>query len=252
MGDEQEEVVEEQEEQEEPSEEQEESAEEIEEDDEVDEESGLNKKELKEAKYLYGLLKDPKTQSQVIEALAQKAGVKLGSIETKADVKEAKKDIKTLVKEKLGPEFAFVADKLADAMEAVLNEERQLNNEKLGALEATEIERETASALDKLARATNGDSRKVEARMISLMNSIHSSPDLSVYDYLKMLYTIASADRKAAATSRTMADKINRNRTNSSERLSSRPGTGKEGTQTGPQRKGIKAAVEYALKSLEK
>lgn len=212
-----------------------------------EEEETLSPQEIKESKQLYKLLKDKQTQKSTLTLLAQRAG--LLQAETKAEVKEAKKDLKALVKEKLGPEYEFLATKLGDVMEAVLAEERITSAAQLNTIQQKETERETSSALDRLARETKGESKKFEDRMIQLMDRIKPSDNLSVYEYLKDLYTLASSGKNAASTKAQIADKIRRNAGNAAERLGSTR-TGKGGTPAGPEKKGAKAAVEFAMKQL--
>ncbi len=214
---------------------------------EEEEEETLSEQEIKESKQLYKLLKDKQTQKSTLTLLAQRAG--LLQAETKAEVKEAKKDLKALVKEKLGPEFEFLAGKIGDAMEAVLTEERLESAVQLNNIQQKEVERETSGALDRLARETKGESKKFEDRMIQLMDRIKPSDNLSVYEYLKDLYTLASSGKNAASTKAQIADRIKRNAGNAAERLGSTR-TGKGGTPAGPDKKGIKASVEYAMKQL--
>jgi len=212
-----------------------------------DDNSGLSAQEQKEARELYRLLKDKQTQKSTLTLLAQRAG--LLQAETPKEVKAAKKELKDIVKETLGPEYGFLADKLSATMEAVLEQERQTTNELLNTVQVDKIERETSSALDRLSRETKGESKKFEDRMIALMDRIKPSDNLSVYEYLKDLYTLASSGQRTASTKAAIADKIKRNAGNAAERLQSR-GTGKEGKPGGPEKRGIRASVEYALKQM--
>lgn len=215
-----------------------------------EEQETLSDAEQKEAKNLYKLLKDKSQQKNVIRVLAQQAG--LLDAETKAEVKEAKKDLKALVKEKLGPEYAFLSDKLGDMMEAVLQEERKTVTEHLTKVQSNEVERETSTALERLSRETKGESAKFEDRMIQLMDRIKPSDNLSVYEYLKDLYTLASAGKSTARASAQIADKIRRNSGNAAERLQSRGAAGAAGNKVtpGPEKKGAREAVKFAMKQL--
>lgn len=215
---------------------------------EGEENEGLSAAEAKEAANLYKLLKDKSQQKNVIRILAQQAGL-LGenAPETKREVAAAKKDLKSIIKDKLGPEFGFLTDKLGDMMEAVLEQERQSTVEVLNSVQQQRVENETTQALNRLSRETKGESKQFENKMIELMERIKPSDNLSVYEYLKDLYTLASSNKSATRSANQLADKIRRNAGNAAERLNSR-GTGKGGTPQGPEKKGLRAAVEYAIK----
>ena len=213
------------------------------------EEETLSADEQKEAKTLYKLLKDKSTQKSTLQLLAQRAG--LLEAETPAEVKQAKKDLKALVKEKLGPEYEFLSGKLGEVMEAVLENERTDINERLNASTQKEVERETSTALERLARETKGESKKLEDRMIQLMDRIKPSDNLSVYEYLKDLYTLASSGKSTARAANQIADKIRRNAGNAAERLHSK-GSGTEGKSQGPEKRGLRASIEYAVRQMEK
>ncbi len=211
----------------------------------------LSDAEKKEAHGLYKLLRDPSQQKNVVRILAQQSGLLNANGEPtgKQTVAATRRDLKELVKEKLGPEYAFFSDKLTEVIGAALAEERSYIDERLTTSAQNEVERETFTALDRLARETKGESKKFEDRMISLMDRIKPSENLSTYEYFKDLYTLASSGKVAASTKAQIADKINRNAGNAAERLNSK-GTGKGGTPTGPEKKGLKASVEYALKQM--
>jgi hypothetical protein len=220
--------------------------------DEVDEpqEEEMPEAELREAKNLYKLLKDKSQQKNVIRILAQQAGL-LGenAPETKKEVTAAKKDLKGIIKDKLGPEYAFLVEKLGDTLEAVLEQERQTTLEVLNSVQQQKVETETSAALSRLSRETKGDSLKVESKMIALMDRIKPSENLSVYEYLKDLYTLASSGKSAASAANRIADKIRRNAGNAADRLNSK-GSGKEGKPTGPEKKGLRASIEYAVQQM--
>ena len=209
---------------------------------------GMSEAELREARNLYKLLKDKSTQKNIIAILARQAGL-IESDTTPKELRAAKKDLRAIVKEKLGPEYAFLTEKLGDVMEAVLESERQTVGEQLNVVSQKEVERETSSALDRLSRETKGESSKLESKMISLMDRIKPSDNLSVYEYLKDLYTLASSGKSAASAKAQIADKIRRNAGNAAERLQGK-GAGAGGNPQGPEKKGLRASVEYAMQQM--
>jgi len=83
-------------------------------------EGDLEEEDLIKAKDLYKVLQDPNAAPHVIRAMATAAGIKLGDVETKQDVKVATKSISELIKEEMGDEYKFLGDKLGKVIEKVL------------------------------------------------------------------------------------------------------------------------------------
>lgn len=198
---------------------QEEETEETEESSETSEED-LSEEEAKESKELYKLLKNPDTRNAVLAALAAKAGIlpKPGEELTKKEETAAKKEIKDILKEALGNQYDFLSEKLAKGIEAILEQERSSHEEKLLALQRTNIEREVVSNYNRLARETKGESRKLEARMAELATEIPIG-SMEVRTYINRLYSIASGEKKSSSTKPT--DQIRKNSTDVSQRLKS-------------------------------
>jgi hypothetical protein len=218
-------------------------------------EEELDEVSIKEAKALYKLLKDPNTQTQVIKALAVNA--KIIDIDgkpptTKEEIKEAKKDIKELIKEKLGKDFEFFAPKLAEVIEAVLEEERKEYRQETGELRLAQIQTETDRALSKLSKETNGDSKKLENRIAQLVDRYPQPEGTTIYEYLKEMYQLAGGKLTGNSTKR-IVDKIQSNARDATSRLRT------PGSQTGKtpinapsnEKRGLKAAVQDALKAME-
>lgn len=68
-----------------------------------------------EALQLMDMLENPKTAPAVVESLMKQLGIQLP--ETKKEEAKAAKTVKSILKEKLGADFEFLADKLGDALE---------------------------------------------------------------------------------------------------------------------------------------
>lgn len=210
----------------------------------------VSAEELKQAKSLYKLLKDPNTAGLVIKQLAEKEGL-LNKVETKADVKAARKDLKEIIKEKLGKDFAFLADKLGEVFESVLEEERINNKAELSRIEASTLEDKTQGILDKFARETKGESRKHENRMIELMDKFVMGNNVTLEDYLRGLYAQATAGRQSATVKGQMADRITRNSKDAVSRLQSgSSGNDKQGAPKG--KMSLNDSVNKALEQIAK
>lgn len=220
--------------------------------DEDDDEEEVTKKE---GAALYKLLKDPKTSNSVIRELAARAGIQLGTQETKKEVKEDAKAIADILAESLGSEYGFLAPKLAPAIEKILGAHKAEVNKSLATTEAKQIEADVEKAFDKLASETQGKSRKVEARMISLADELLPTPGQSTLSYMRNLYKIASTDSATKDAKKNMANKIGRNATNVAERLQSSGqtvGRDKSNNQSTPGTvKSLKTIVNEALHSTQ-
>src|SRR5262245_61270036 len=77
----------------------------------------LSEAELVESKNLYKALRDPATRGPILAALAQQAGLQLGAAPSKVETREAARTIQQAVKESLGKEYEFLADRLGSAIE---------------------------------------------------------------------------------------------------------------------------------------
>jgi hypothetical protein len=233
----------------EESEETEESEEETEEP--VEEEESAEAQAQRESLILYNALKDPKTRGTVIFALAQEAGLRIGTAETKAEQKVEEKAIKQLVKETLGPEYKFLADKLGTVMEAVVGKMEEKNTEIRQEQAQQQILRETEDTLKKLERETKGESKKLESKMVSLMDKFPSGPNTSVNEYIRGIYAMASQGRTVATTKTQVADKIRNNSKNAPERMHSAGASDTEGIKEFTGKGSLKKAVEYAAQQLD-
>lgn len=237
----------------EETEEEEEESEETEETEETQEDDTSDEDEKAEALKVYKLLKDPKSRQTTIEYLMFQAGITAKPAETLKEVTKQKKAVAELVKEALGPEYAFLADKLGKAIELSLEESREESNRKIDAIEQTNLVNEVNRELAKLSKRTNGHSTKLESKMVELMDKYPSSANISVAEYLDGIYIMASKGQTPGKTQVNL-DKAKKNANNVSERLGTK---GVQGGGTGadkiPDKKmKISDAVNWAMEELQK
>ncbi len=209
----------------------------------------LGEDELKEAKSLFKLLKDPHSRDLVIRGLAEKAGV----LRTESTPKQEKKDVKsilTIMEEKLGDQFKFLAPNFASAIEAVLEQERESQTEKFNQIQVDRLVSQVDAAKDKLSRETKGESKKFEKQMEALADKYHPAEGVSVYDYVKTLYTLASADGQKSNIKREVNDKIIRNSKDVGSRLQSQSTSSGKSKESTP--KTLKGIVEAEYQKLLK
>lgn len=231
----------------EDGEEGEEDSEEDEESEEKEDEEELPENEIKEAKALYRMLKDPEQRSQVIRTLAKETGL-LGTAETQKDVKKDTKTILDIFNEALGEKYNFLGPQLAKAIETILEQERESQNKSVETLREQHVRREVNDAFDRLARETKGESRKFEAKMAQLADKVHAGPNLDTFEYINYLYSIASAEKAGSQARQKMIDKINRNSKDAGSRLQSSTVAGKDIPK---QPKGLREAVAMAARNLQ-
>lgn len=208
--------------------------------------------ELAEAKRIYKLLKNPTTAKDLVRELARSEGL-LEPDATPKEVKAAKASIKDILKAKLGDKFEFLNGPLAEAIEEILAGEREVSQQSVQQIQIDATKRETTDVLSKLARETKGESRKVESRMLELMNEFQIGPGVSIEKYLRGLYAQASSARDAAQVRNSKNDKIRRNANDAPSRLQSSSGTESTDRSKVPagadpnKRLSVKEAVAFAV-----
>ena len=222
-----------------------EDAEEEETTDELDEAS------LEEAKKLYKALKDPNQATAVVSALAGQMGLLRNPPETKAEVKEAKKDVKEILKLAVGTEYAFLSDRIGNALDQIFDQERNERQAEIQQLSNAQVERDSLAAMNALRTETKGESQKFEAKMIEISKKILPSPGMSIKEYLNILYTVATAGKQTGIVKSQLNDKIRRNANDVTSRLRS-GGSVKDEVGFDPNKKySLKQSVALAARQLE-
>lgn len=218
-----------------------------------DDDEELDEQQLKEARNLYKTLRSGNDQARgLIADLANRMGLPLAQVTTKTEVKEVKKAITDRLKEALGTELGFLAEKIGPVLEQAIAEERQGVAEIQNTLEVQQLTRESETTLNKLAKETNGLSRKYEAKMVQLMDRFPASTDISTEEYIRGIAQIAMGDKLVQRATNKAVQTMVRNSKNAPERLAGK-GTGvqEETARAVPDKKlGIKGAVAFALGQL--
>lgn len=217
------------------------------------EEEELSEEELKNAKGLFKLLKDPGTRDITLRTMAERAGVLGKNLpEDKKEEKKAIRDVADVLKDSLGPEYyALFGDKLSKGLKELFAQEREESNKTTESTRLQLVEQETDRAFDRLDRDTKGDSKRFRQQMTSLADRILPADGVSTYEYLKILYSVASGEKTKAAANKQIADKINRNRSDVADRTHQLSrGGGDKKTEFGAGNKGLKNIVQEAINSL--
>jgi hypothetical protein len=233
-----------------------EEAEETEDDNDTSDEpdsEGMTKAEYIEAKNLYKLLKGPNA-SQVIKVLATQAGVldKGSPPETVKEEKQAKKDIRALLKEKLGKDLAWLDDKLGPIFDEIVEEMRESHASTSNEIQERQISDDIVRASKKLNRETGGEFDRFEKRMSQLANDFLPGPNTSVETYMRQLYTIAKSERTQVKKTSQLADRVNRNASNASERVKQSGSPSKEVKLPKDGKMTLREAVRFAAEQQEK
>lgn len=212
-------------------------------------EDDLDEEKIKEAKILYKALSDPKQGPAIIAALAQRAGILQTPPTTHREETQAKKDILSIFKEKLGASFEFLAAPLSEAIETVLENERAAQSEQMERLNQANLTREIDTVLTSLAKESKGESRKLEGKMVQLMNEFHPAPNMSIEKYVRGIYNMA---RGSGGPQKVNTDKVRRNANDIPSRLSSTAQTGTRSVKIPDKKMSLDESVKFAMGELFK
>src|SRR6266705_866343 len=115
---------------------------------EVEEKEELSDEEIKNAKNLFKLLKNPLTAKETLTMMVRAAGLTPES--TKQEEKATTKTIKDIVKEKLGKDYEFLSEKLSDVLEDVVT---KVTNERVSKVESEIAAQKDENLKEKIAAA---------------------------------------------------------------------------------------------------
>lgn len=220
-----------------------------------EEDEDLDEQELKEARMLYKTLKSKPDEARgLIADLANRMGMPLAKIETKKEEKQVKKILTDRLKDALGPELGFIAEKIGPIFEEALEEERHGLVAVQQAVEVQQLTKESETALSKLAKETNGLSRKFESKMVQLMDKFPSSPEISTEEYIRGIAAIAMGSKLQQVATSKVTGKINRNANDVPGRLASKGSGAQEEpsrVQVPDKKLGTRGAVLFALSQLQ-
>ena len=224
-----------------------------------DEDLGLTKEDLKEAKLLYAKLKDPNQRQEVVDFIATQSGY------TKAQVREIKeaitetiaekpkvKDFSTILKEKLGPEFDYLSERLSGALEEIIDSKTKSIKEDVVRTNEAQLvqafQSELSDTVDEISTKTyegKGIPENVAIAMSKVMDELPCPPTMQPKNYMKLVHDTAVG--RVGLTKTTAAPRVTR----PSDTLPSRnqqPIPTKN--LAGPKEPGLDAAIEFAMEQL--
>jgi uncharacterized protein YukE len=231
-----------------------EAEQEVEEEDEtaLPEIADLTDDEQAEAQKFYRLMKDPATRILLVKEMAENAGL-LKDISPASKPKEiaaAKKSIQETLEEELGPTMKFMVPGLSKARDKILAQEREESQTAISELSQQQVLSETSKVLDKLARETNGASRKFENQMASYIEKYPMANGQDVESYLREMLTLASKGQAKAITTKQINNKIRTAANNVSDRLPrTSSSVGSDALPTG--KMSLDESVRWAARSLQ-
>lgn len=178
--------------------------------------------DTKNGRLLIQALKDPAQSAAVIDFLATQAGYTKANIQTKADVKEAKEEIESILERNLGDEFKFLVPKLAPAIKESLNSLLEGHDSdirlRLDQQELKEIQKETAETHNSIAQewfgSNNMPDNVIKAMSAAMDEFPPTDPKMSPERYYRRIFNMVAGElnltKKGVSSNR--SDRIEKNR----------------------------------------
>jgi hypothetical protein len=209
-----------------------------------------------QAKQLFQALKDPEKAAIVIKFLAEQNGY--NKIETKQEVKEAKDEVVESLKKSLGPDFDFLADKLAPAIKEILDAKLKESNQDIRATfeqaEETRLKGQADTAMSKIAQEffqADAIPDDILSDMNKMMDRINPTKDMSVPEYIEEVFYSVVGRKGLTKNTKTKEDTIKKNRDDVPSRLTSR-GTKEPETPESSKKMSLNEAIDAAAELLNK
>lgn len=194
--------------------------------------------ETKQALQLLQALKGPKGK-EVLKGLAIRAGlIEEGQKVTKA----VSDDLQDLLTNSLGDQWGFIAEGLAPALQTYFDKKVQEVREQHIRLETSLQLKEAWAELS--AEEATSDIAKYEKEIDALSNKYQMGPNVTIKDYLRDLYKIASADKKS---SKAVVKAISKIEKNSSDRLPRSSEVGEKRIAKGSQLPSLEESIKQAF-----
>ena len=233
--------------------------EESEEDEDSKEElEAAEKEEDDNAIKLFRALNDPEQGPKILRILAQEAGV-LDKGNTKEEKKEALKSIKQVVREKLGTEYQFLADKIGDILEEIVPQANKKDTEdlkaRIDARDKLELSNQIDSALADCFGQYNEVPKAVQVRFNELIDEMPPVPGKTIPKvYFNRLIKIAAEETKTTLkfkdSSKSSSQDIKNN--DLAQTIKDRVARNKRDVTSQLTSKGAEAEVEDTSKSTSK
>jgi hypothetical protein len=214
-----------------------------------------------QGKELMKALRDPAKAPIVIKFLAESAGYKKDEVipTTKAEVKALRDDILDDLKEGLGEEFNIVAERLAPALEKILNKQLEKSQQDIRAKmleqEQEKLQNQSATVLTTLSQDFFGEPDipdNVQKAMSSFMDRVSPSPGSSIRDYIEDAFHYSIGKLGLQKTDSKTKARTERARTDASSHLASERAPSESTLKASPKPMTRQEAIEAAIKAVEK
>lgn len=200
---------------------------------------GPSSQEIEQAMNVYRILNDPSTAPHVVRALAEKMGL----IQPPVTPKEEKPSLSALLSQSLGDEYAFLAPKLAPALESAFSSALAPLQQQI---QRTAVENEYNRAVAELNAETKGGYGQVEQKISDLMDVMKPAPGVPLKTYLANLYRIAGGP--APSVTQGVQKVVNRMVQNANERIPSPSAATENKIVKGPKLPTVDEAVLAAMR----
>jgi Fe2+ transport system protein B len=198
----------------------------------VEETNDEDKTIAEQGRQLMLALKDPEKAPIVIKFLAEQAGYTKSEVipQSKAEVKEMKNEILEDLREGLGEEFSIIADRLAPAIEKILNKQLEKSQadirEKFQEQETEKTRNQASAVITNLTTDFFGADAElpdeVSKEMSKFMDRVSPSPGSSIKEYVEDSFHFAIGKLGLQKPlDKKVAEKVQRNRIDASSRLAS-------------------------------
>lgn len=199
--------------------------------------------ETKQAVQLLQALKGPKGK-EVLKGLAVRAGL---ITEEQKVTKAVSDDLQSLLTDSLGDQWGFIAEGLAPALQTYFDKKVQEVREQHLRLETSLQLKEAWAELS--ADDETSDITKYEKEIDALSNKYQMGPNVTIKEYLRDLYKIASADKQK---SKAVVKAIKKIESNSSDRLPRSSEVGEKRVAKGSQLPSLEESIREAFTELSK
>ncbi len=225
------------------------------------EDYGLTALEEEQARQLFAALKDDSKAPVVLEHFAKMAGYTKKELETatKKEAEEIKDDIQSVLRESLGPELEALADRLAPALDKLIDKKLKDNTkdirDSLAANEAKKLEDVALFTKKQLAQDyfKNDDiPEDIMSDMSKMMDKIDPRAGTSVGEYIETIFHAVISKRGITKATAGTKEKIEKNRNDAPSRLASE-GRGSPTEGVAPAKKmSLDAAIQAAAETVGK
>jgi hypothetical protein len=194
---------------------------------------------------LFNALKNPETSGPTLRHLADLAGLDLAK---RQDKTELKKSISQIVAEELGEDNSILAEKLGPTLEKIIqsavDERVKPITDQISTREEKEIASAIETALENLNKETKGLSKKLETKMVELMDEISPGPKTKPEAYIRKIYKLAISDYEEAE--KVKAQNVKRDVNKNTPTV--HPGVNPERVKSGSRLPTIRESVEAAMR----